>query len=295
MGRGQAGGFLDVAETTGSAIDESALSRRSGLLRRVLRADVSQEYLLYLPTTRSSNPPLVVSAHGASRNAEEHGRLLSAYCEMHGAVLVVPVFSPGKYPDYQRLGRVGRGRRADLALDRIVEEVAAFTGASAERFHLFGFSGGAQFAHRYALAHPRRVASGVFASAGWYTFPDPTRRFPHGTWPTAQLPGMRFDAEEFLKVPMKVIVGENEHDKQLRRSERLDREQGTSRAERARNWVSAMQATADAHFMEPLATLEILSDCTHSFRRAMLRGGLGEALFKAILDAPAASSHTSEP
>ncbi len=285
-----------MAETSGSAIDENALPRRRGLLRRVLRSDVTQEYLLYLPTTRGSNAPLLVSAHGASRNAEEHGRLLAAYCEMHGAVLVVPVFSPEKYPDYQRLGRVNRGKRADLALDRIVEEVAVLSGASAERFHLFGFSGGAQFAHRYALAHPHRVASGVFAAAGWYTFPDPTRRFPHGTWPTSQLPGLRFDAEEFLKVPMTVIVGENEDDSMgLRRSARLDREQGNSRAERARNWVSAMQAAADAHFMERLVTLETLPDCAHSFRRAMLRGGLGEALFKAILDAPASSSRTSEP
>ena len=30
--------------------------------------------------------------------------------------------------------------------------------------HLFGFSGGAQFAHRYVMAYPHRVASAVFAS-----------------------------------------------------------------------------------------------------------------------------------
>ncbi|MDJ0847214.1 MAG: hypothetical protein QNK04_02420 [Myxococcota bacterium] len=284
-----------MAEAGGSAIDESVLPRRSGLLRRVLRTDVTQEYLVYLPTTRGSEPPLLASVHGVSRNAEEHGRLLSAYCEMHGVVLVVPVFSPAKYPDYQRLGRVNRGKRADLALDRIVEEVAALSGASAERFHLFGFSGGAQFAHRYALAHPHRLASGVFASAGWYTFPDPTRRFPHGTGATPQLPGLRFDAEEFLKVPMRVIVAEKEHDaKRLRRSERLDREQGSSRAERARNWVSAMRVAARAHFMEPRVGFEKLPDCRHSFRRAMLRGGLGEALFAAILDPSPSSSRSSE-
>ena len=284
-----------LARGTLAPRNEEVLPRRTGLARRVLRLDPGQEYLLYVPSTRSAAPPLVVSVHGVSRNANVHARLLSACSERYGAVLVVPHFSVMQHPDYQRLGRTGLGKRADLALDQIVAEVAALTGASAERFHLFGFSGGAQFAHRYVMAHPHRIESAVIACAGWYTFPDATRRFPNGIRPTAKLPGVRFDAEEFLSVPMKVIVGANDNDSTgLRRGERLDREQGSTRVERARNWVAAMQAAARAHHLEPAVSCEELVGSDHSFRRLMLRGGLGDKAFEAMFGPPSSGSR-AEP
>lgn len=279
-----------MAEATVTRRNEDVLPGRTGL-GRVLRTDPSQEYLLYVPRDRSAAPPLFVSAHGVSRNADVHARLLSAYADMYGAVLVVPHFSVAQHPDYQRLGRTGRGKRADLALNQIVAEVAALTGASAERFYLFGFSGGAQFAHRYVMAHPHRIASAVIASAGWYTSPDPTRRFPRGIRPSKKLPGVRFDAEEFLRVPMKVIVAANDDDPTtLRREERLDLEQGSTRVERARCWVAAMQGAARAHHLEPVVSLEELVDGNHSFRRSMLRGGLGDKAFEAMFGPPPAGS-----
>lgn len=259
-------------------------TRRHGLQRRLLHGDLAQEYLVHLPSGWGPDSPLVVSIHGRARNADEHARLLAAYCEMHTAVLVVPNFSAEHHPDYQRLGRLGRGKRADLALNSIVDEVIASTGLSAERFHLFGFSAGAQFAHRYAMVHPQRIAKAVVASAGWYTFPIPARRFPHGTRPSPHLPGVIFDAEEYLAVPITVVAGTDDVDAgRVRRTERLDREQGTTRRARARNWVAAMQVAAEAHQMEPRVRLEKLPGCGVRFRRAMLRAGLADSVFDLLL------------
>lgn len=256
------------------------------LQRRVLLADPSQEYLVYVPATGGDGAPLVVSVHGISRNADQHARLLSAYSEMHGVVLVAPIFSAEQHPDYQRLGRVGRGKRADLALNMIVAEVATMTGAVADKFHIFGFSGGAQFAHRYAMANPHRVAGAVIAAAGWYTLPDPTRRFPYGTRMSKKLPLVRFDAEEFLSVRMTVMVGADDDTQAgLRRSARLDRDQGVTRVERARRWVAAMQESAAAHHLESRVSYEEIENCNHSFSRSMLRSGLGDRVFGAILGA----------
>ena len=286
---------VEILETTRSQAKRRGKPRKKRLLQRVLQADPAQTYLLYVPSSRGAEPPIIVSAHGVSRNADEHARLLSAYCEIYGAVLVVPQFSIEEYPDYQRLGRTGRGKRADIALNLIVAEAAAATGASGERFHLFGFSGGAQFAHRYTMAHPHRVASAVFASAGWYTLPDPTIRFPYGTRPTRRLPGLRFDAEEFLSVPMKVIVGaKDDESKGLRRSQRLDRDQGVSRIERARRWVAAMNAAAEAHQVESMVSYEELENCDHSFRRSILRSGLGDRVFEAMFGPPPESAQAIE-
>ncbi len=287
--------MVGTTSSTGGTGDASARPRRKALSRRVLRVDTSQEYLLYVPSSRRPEPPLVVSVHGVSRNADEHARLLSAYCDLYGAVLVAPLFSAAEHPDYQRLGRLGRGKRADVVLNLIVAEAATLTGASAERFHLFGFSGGAQFAHRYAMAHPHRIASAVVASAGWYTLPDPTRRFPHGTRQSPKLPGVRFDAEEFLQIPIRVLVGADDDDPtDLRRNARLDREQGSTRVERARRWVSAMEAAARAHHMEPAISYHELAGCDHSFRRSVLRGGLGDTLFEAMFGAPPPATRVSE-
>jgi predicted esterase len=264
-------------------VEQRPASGRKRLLRRVLAADPSLEYMIYVPSTGGSEAPVVVSVHGISRNADEHARLLSAYCEMHGAVLVAPLFDLDQYPDYQRLGRQGRGKRADLALNLILGEVAAATGAQAERFNLFGFSGGAQFAHRYAMAHPHRVARAVFASAGWYTMPDTTRRFPRGTRQSKHLTGVRFDPEEFLEVPMTVLVGSDDvSEKGLRRGPRLDAEQGVSRVERERCFVEAMKKCAGAHYLESKCEYEEVKNCDHSFKRSILRSGLGERVFAAF-------------
>lgn len=261
--------------------------RKGRLLRRVLKSDPSQEYLLYIPKSLGAQPPLLVSVHGVSRNADEHLRLLSVYCDTWGVVLVVPIFGVEQHPDYQRLGRVGRGKRSDMALNMIVAEAAGVTRSSADRFHLFGFSGGAQFAHRYVMAHPHRIAAAVVASAGWYTMPDPTKRFPRGTRHSKNLPGVRFDAEEYLNVPIMVVVGaRDDESKGLRRNPRLDREQGVSRVERARNFVAAMKAAAQAHHIESRVSYEEIEKCDHSFRRSILRSGLGDRIFDSMFGEP---------
>ncbi len=260
---------------------------RRRLLRRVLESDPSQEYLAYVPRGAGERAPLFVAIHGMSRNADQQARLLSAYCDMYGAVLLAPVFSAEQFPDYQRLGRRGRGRRADLALNAIVAETVEATGAAGDRFYLFGYSGGAQFAHRYLMAHPHRVAGAVIAGCGWYTLPDPTRRFPYGTRMSRKLPEVHFDAEEFLSVPVTVMVGTDDNARDaLRHRDRLDREQGASRLERARNWVAAMEAAAAAHRLQSRVRFEEIADCGHSFRLAILRGGLGEKVFRALFGEP---------
>jgi pimeloyl-ACP methyl ester carboxylesterase len=271
--------------------NEDRQPRKKRLMRRVLQSDPGQEYLVYEPSSKGPDAPLLVSIHGASRNADEHARLLSAYCEMHGAVLVAPLFSAERHPDYQRLGRVGRGGRADASLNMIVAEAAALTGASGERFYLFGFSGGAQFAHRYAMAHPHRVAGAVFASGGWYTLPDPARRYPFGVRPSNKLPGVRLDAEEFLRVPMTVVVGaDDKREAGLRHTPRLDQDQGVNRIERARCWATAMKASADAHRMESMVNYLEIENCDSSFKRSILRSELGDKVFEAFFGAPTASA-----
>jgi pimeloyl-ACP methyl ester carboxylesterase len=148
------------------------------LVRRTLEADPDLDYLLYVPRGCGPRLPLLVTVHGISRNAETHAGVFSRVAQKRCAVLVAPFFDGNAFTDYQRLGRRNLGARADRALARLVEHVGALTGAATGGILLFGYSGGAQFAHRYALAYPERVAAAVVASPGWYTFPDEKRMYP---------------------------------------------------------------------------------------------------------------------
>lgn len=278
----EAGGLARAAEP-GTSIPPGQV------VRRALRSDPSQEYLVYVPASGGAGAPVFVTAHGISRNAEEHATLFAPYAAARGVVLVAPCFTRDRDDDYQRLGRTGRGRRADLALNAILEEVGALTGASTRRIHLFGFSGGAQFAHRYAMAHPDRVAGVVVASAGWYTFPDSDVPYPCGLGSSEAVAGVRFDPDAFLRVPFSVLVGgADTTDASLRRNAELDRQQGVTRRARAENWAAAMRRAARARGIEPNVTCEQVPGIGHSFRQFMLEGGLGDRVFAALFGSPVA-------
>ncbi len=261
-----------------------ALPRGQVVMRR-LDADPRQRYFLYVPASGGCNAPLLVSVHGISRNARRHVRRFARLAEQYGVVVVAPLFDKERHPGYQRLGL--SGARADLALEQIVAETTRLTGADSRHFYLFGYSGGGQFAHRYAMAYPQRVAAIAIGAAGWYTFPDPQRRFPHGTAPHRKLPGLSFDAARFLRVPVCVLVGEEDtvRDSALRQCARIDAHQGVSRFERGQRWVEAMAGAARQHGLKTDYRFIALAGADHSFSRSIKSGAMDEAVFRYLFGA----------
>lgn len=259
--------------------------------------DPRQRYFLYVPRETTAPLRTFVAVHGISRNAREHARRFSRYAESYGVVLVAPLFPRNRYADYQRIGREGRGQRADHALNRILREVGRLTGADTERFYLFGFSGGGQFAHRYAMAYPERVARMALGSAGWYTFPDTGRSYPAGIRASEALPGARFRPDRFLRIPAFVLVGEKDttRDPQLKKSRRIDQQQGTTRVERGRRWVDAMRQAARAHGLQTHYDFKLVQDTGHSFTRSMTRGQLGAEVFRFLFDPLPGVAASSDP
>jgi len=260
----------------------------NGKVVHCVRQDGSaQSYYVYMPASGGANAPLLMVVHGISRNAEVQANAFPRLCEKYGVVMAVPVFGVDSR-DYQRLGRSGRGPRADAALDAVVDEVALRTGCKASSFPLFGISGGAQFAHRYVMAHPHRIASAVVVGSGWYTFPNPRARYPYGIRRNPELPGVRFDPEEFLRVPITVMVGDKDTETSgLRNTPRVNRQQGKTRVERARRWVAAMREAAESRGLEPLVTIETIPNGGHDFASLMKTGKLGERSFSVLFKAQA--------
>lgn len=245
------------------------------LLRR--RRGAALSGLVCVPHGHASG--WLVSVHGISRRARQHAELMSPVAEALGLALAAPRFGSSRFPGYQRLRAGGPGGAPDLALLRWLEELAVGTGVSADRVVLVGFSGGAQFVHRFALLHPRRVRGYVSVAAGWYTWPSERLRFPHGvrTAPMA-------DLRQWLAIPCRVLVGEDDDviDPATRQAPRLNRRQGHTRLQRARAWTVAMNAAAARFGLPPPCSLGVLPRCGHSFRDCMTRGGLAAEVHRAV-------------
>lgn len=262
-----------------------AHSRTDEKIRRLQIKGIGA-YFLYAPDSAAPTTPLFVCVHGISRNAEEHARAFAPLADRFGAIVLAPLFDERHYEDYQRLGRSGQGERADLALDRMIEAVRSDLGLAGGRVFLYGHSGGAQFVHRFAMAHPERVAGLALSAAGWYTWPDATLPYPLGIGQPTDLDNVAFDPRRFLTIPACIFVGEDDvsRDGAFNRSTRLDLLQGTTRLERARRWAAAMTDAARGAGYDTNYTVHEIPGADHDFTR-MVRHGLPEQVFDCLFPA----------
>ena len=205
-------------------------------------------------------------------------------CERLGVTLLSPGMGGSAHDVYRSIGR--QENRADVFLHDCLREASLLTGLDATRFRLFGHSSGAQFAHRYVMAHPHRVERAVIAAARWYTFPDTTRKFPYGIRPTRRLPDLAFNPEQYLRVPITVLEGTLDTTEEVfRNSEMICAQQGEHRLARARHWVAAMRKQAQAHGMPSVVELIEIDGIGHLFGPFCREGRLVQRVFWSLFGA----------
>lgn len=238
-----------------------------------LAGDPPREYFGFCPQDCDPAASPLVLVHGISRNAIELVLRFAPHAQAHGVPIIAPLFSREAYGMYQQVVDPRRGIRADLALFDMLDDFAARWGLASRSITLFGFSGGAQFAHRMAMLHPQRIAACIPVSAGWYTLPDPDLAWPTGL---AGAPLGPVDLAALAQVPFHTLVGrrDTENDEALRRNDRLDALQGENRLQRARTWHKAMRRAG----MDRRSSLTILPRTRHNFASAERRG-LAEVVF----------------
>ncbi len=232
-------------------------------------------YYFYVPSRVDPTARPLVVVHGISRRAHVHLTTFAPFAEMSGRILIAPLFSKARCKRYQQL--VADPCRADQALLATLRAVATKTGYDMSQIDLFGFSGGAQFAHRFAMMYPERVGRLAVASAGWYTLPDFEQAFPYGLASIAN-GRERFQAKlpDFLAIPTLVMVGEKDlaRDESLRQRPEVDRRQGLTRVERAARWSQAMRQAAADRGVHAKISFHVLPTCGHSFEDCARDGGL---------------------
>lgn len=238
----------------------------------------------WLAVPEHLNPTLspLVAVHGVRRGARNQARQFMLAAREQGRLVIAPLFSTQHWFGYQRI--LAKGQRADLALLRLLETVSFQLGVSTRQIALFGYSGGAQFAHRFAMLHPHRVAQLCTCAAGWYTWVEAgAGAFPLGLEERAR---RRLSLGEvaaanlgrFLQIPTWVTVGEldDQSDALTRRDPLLDALQGTHRLERARRWVQALHSAAAARGIQAAAQLHVLPQAGHDFEQCMRSGALAQ-------------------
>ena len=225
------------------------------------------------PATRAP----IVAIHGISRKAEELVEQFQPEADANGQVIIVPVFDKATWPVFQR---ITAKHRPDLALLALLNMLRQDRVIGSKRVNLFGFSGGAQLAHRFAMLFPELVDEIHLGSAGWYTLPLPNLPYPlgmgtgssKGNWHSL----MAGSLPHFLNRPIRVYVGTDDtaQDEALRRDPLLNQVQGDTRVERAERYVSLIARCQIEMGLPVTARLELLENCVHDFGQCCTEGGL---------------------
>lgn len=237
------------------------------------------ESTVIVPKALGSARPLL-ALHGISRNASEVSEAMADAAEAARRVVVVPHFRADSWPVFQR---VTRRARPDKTLLALLATLRAMDGSFQGPVDLFGFSGGAQLAHRFAMLYPEAIGDLHLGAAGWYTFPDTTAAYPYGVADCNHKPEswsrlMRGGLHAFLRRRITVYVGEEDaqRDASLRQNPFVDAQQGLNRRERALRYVGFVNERQAALGLPCTARLQLLSGCDHDFATCAAQGDLAQ-------------------
>lgn len=160
--------------------------------------------------------PLLVALHGSMR--EDHTGPFLDFVETTGAIVLAPIFPGGlAIPDDLDAYKFLRftGFACDHLLFAMIAEVAAKyrLADDGRRFAMFGFSGGAQFAHRFLYLHPDRLRAVSLAAPGLVTLLDDRLPWWVGTGGMADAFGTdAIDRAAIARVPVQLVVGARDDD-----------------------------------------------------------------------------------
>lgn len=177
------------------------------------RLDERFSYCVHRPSgaTAPDRPPqMLVAIHGSDYLHESMCRYFAALADETHCIVLAPLFAPAAGgtpdPDGYKFLRSDYAAYDQILLD-MIDAVAVRFGAAAERFFLFGFSGGAQFAHRLLYVYPERLHAVGIAAPGMVTLIDPTHEAWVGTKGLRARFGRDLDLERLRAIPVQLLVG----------------------------------------------------------------------------------------
>jgi predicted esterase len=213
--------------------------------------------------------------HGMGGNGTDFSASLLRDADRNNWVVVAPTFQYHNYLDPTQL------TDDDLLFSK---QILATLDVLPSRLNLtlhqhiliYGFSRGAQLAHRFAFFYPDRVESVVTLSAGAYTMPSETRSnlkdaqilpFPYGIGDLKECTGQAVNWQALKQVSFWIGVGaEDNNANDVARA--FDPYGGKTRVERAKAFEQALQSLGID------ARLTIFPDSTHEVTSQMRTGAV---------------------
>ncbi len=178
-------------------------------------------YALYVPTRYQSGAKaayptdLIISMHGSARQIESYRNLFVTLAEALNSFILAPLFpigigEPGNIDSFKAIAY--RDIRFDQILISMAEEVAQRYHLQLGRKVLYGFSGGGQFAHRFAYLHPEFLDAVAVGAPGKVTMLDDAYPWWRGTADVQQRFGQRIDIDALRRLRFLLLVGAEDTD-----------------------------------------------------------------------------------
>jgi pimeloyl-ACP methyl ester carboxylesterase len=243
------------------------------------RADCPDCYLVQ----RGPDAPVLVVVHGISRNGAEMAARFAESPHFAGWTIVAPLFEKQRFGQYQQMLAQGGQVRSDRAMLNLLDALAKDFGCNTDAPAWFGFSGGAQFCHRFAMLYPQRVAAAYCVSAGWYAMPNEMLPWPFGMGCGRPAD---YNPAAAMAVPITIAVGEHDMriDGSVRQAPMINSIQGDTRIRRAKRWTKAMQSIAIELRAPSCVTLELLAGGVHDFAICVRQTSMMASAAKAFAD-----------
>ncbi|MEM7722403.1 MAG: alpha/beta hydrolase [Pseudomonadota bacterium] len=232
------------------------------------------------PETAGTAPP-VLAIHGLNRETELMANLLAKQTDRTGRTVILPIFDRLSWPRFQRAACPQRSDWALLSLLDVLRDEGWIGAAPPD---LSGFSGGAQFAHRFTWLYPDQVGRLCLVAPGWWTYPDTRGSYPlgigiEGSDDRVMAFRLGSNLARFLDRDIRVLVGALDvaQDKNLRQDPAVMAQQGANRVTRARNWTAAAIRAARHCGIQPRISFDLMDNCGHSFGDCVANGALTAA------------------
>ena len=156
---------------------------------------------------------LVVGVHDSERQWEGFLDGFEHFAAEHHFAIVAPVFPKGPLGDGNPDGYkflIEGELRYDLILNGLLEQAAQHFACTDPTVVMHGYSGGAQFVHRYLLLHADRLAAVSIASPGEVTLPDQGLDWWGGVRNAAAVFDRSVDWSAVSRVAIHLAVGERD-------------------------------------------------------------------------------------
>lgn len=160
--------------------------------------------------TGSTPRPLLIAVHDSLRDEIATRDAFADLVHEHGLSILAPRFPAGAISTQVVDGfKFLREPGADYValLDEMISQFSLHHPVNTNAVFLFGFSGGAQFAHRYALIRASRLRGVVLAAPGNVTRIDDARDWWAGTADVEAAIGYGLDHAGLRKLRVHVMAG----------------------------------------------------------------------------------------